>query len=202
MSYGMGSPLAKGPAFPKKLGGNPVASYPNFTPQQMQLHESLFSNVSPESFTGRLSQGDEDLFRQIEMPAERQFAERIGGIASRFSQGGGQGSLSGRRSGGFQRETSSAAQRFQEALQAQRLGLQQNAIKELMNMSNQLLSQRPYENYTVEPKRKWYESLIGGALPIAGAAGGGYLGSLYGDPIGGAQIGAGVGRGAAQGFFG
>ena len=73
-----------------------------FTPEMMDLFKQLFSHVGPDSFLSKLASGDEETFNQIERPALKQFAGLQGGLASRFSQGGGsggggQGALSSRR---------------------------------------------------------------------------------------------------------
>jgi hypothetical protein len=165
----------------------------NFDPQQMELFKSLFSNVGPQSFLSQLSQGNPETFNQIEAPALRQFNELQGNLASRFS-GMGQG---GRQSSGFQNATTSAASNFAENLQAQRANLQRQALHDLMSMSNQLLSQRPYEQFLVKKQQR--PSGLGGAL---GALGGGALGFFTGGPAGaltGASAGYGIGSGRGLG---
>lgn len=140
-----------------------------FTPEQMQLFSQLFSHVGPGSFLSRLSSGDESLFQDIERPALRQFGELQGNIASRFS-GMGAGA---RRSSGFQNTQSAAASQLAQDLQAQRLGLQRQALQDLMGMSSSLLGQRPYENFLVEKpqSRSFLEELFLGTAPgIAGGA--------------------------------
>lgn len=208
MTIGMGSQLrgptgaTRQPTGQKRVGGYDIQRLQNFTPEQMQLHQSLFSHVGPESYTSRLAAGDQSLFDEMEAPALRQFSGLQGNLASRFSAGGGgAGAMSNRRSGAFKRTGSAAASDFAQELQSRRQGLQRQAIKDLMGMSTDLLNQRPYEQFLQEPKKPIWQQLIGGALPIAGAVGGGYLGSLYGDPIGGATIGGKVGRSASEGFF-
>lgn len=206
MSYGMGSPTGvRGPTggnrgLPKqKIGGRNVESLQQFTPEQMQLFQSMFSNVGPDSFTGRLAGGDQEAFNQIEAPAHRDFSATLGGIASRFSEGGGgPGSMSSRRSSGFKNTATAAASNFAQDLQSRRTSLQQNAIKELMGMSSELLGQRPYEQFAVEPNKKksFWEQLIGAGLPLAGAGAGFALGGPAGAVAGGQ-----IGRSASQGFF-
>ena len=120
-----------------------------FTPDQMQLFQQMFGQLGPESFLGKL--------------ALRQFSELQGGLASRFS-GMGSGA---RRSSGFQNTMSSAAGNFAEQLQSQRMGLQQQAIRDLMGMSGQLLGQRPYEQMLVEKQMPFWQQLtlgVGGGL--------------------------------------
>jgi hypothetical protein len=166
-----------------------------FSPEQMQLFQRMFSQVSPESYLGKLAGGDESFFNQMEAPALRQFGELQGNIASRFSGiggGGGQGMLSGQRSSGFQNIMGQAASNFAQDLAARRQSLQQQAIMDLMGLSEHLLGQRPYERLLTEkmPKQK---SGLGG---IIGAGLGGLGGFLFGGPggaLGGAQMGHKIG---------
>ncbi len=161
-----------------------------YTPQQQQLFQQQFQNINPESYLGKLASGDQSGFAEIEAPALRQFSELQGGLASRFS-GLGQGA---RRSSGFQNTTNSAASNFAQDLQSRRQGMRQSAIESLMNMSNQLLGQRPFEQF-LEKKQSKPSSGWGGAI---GAGLGGLGGFLAGGPAGaltGSQLGYNVGSG-------
>lgn len=173
----------------------------NFTPDQMQLFQQLFGQVSPDSYTSRLAGGDQSSFDQMEAPALRQFNEIQGNISSRFSgQGdGGRQSQGGRHSSGFQNTITSAGSNFAEQLQSNRQQLQRQAIQDLMHMSGSLLGQKPYDNYLLPKKRKpsFLQSLLGGAAPLAGGAIGGY----FGGPAG-ATAGFGIGNSFSQGFLG
>jgi len=132
----------------------------NFTPEQHNLFQQLFGQLGPDSFTSRLAGGDEDIFNQIEAPALKQFSGLQGQLASRFS-GMGSGV---RRSSGFQNTANQAASDFAQQLQANRVGLQQNAIKDLMGFGNELLNQRPYEQtLTKKSLPFWKQLLLGGA---------------------------------------
>src|SRR5580698_10554595 len=74
-----------------------------FTPEQMQLFQSMFGQVAPGSYLSKLASGDQSQFDQLEAPAMRQFGELQGNIASRFSAGfGGPGASSARHRSGFQ----------------------------------------------------------------------------------------------------
>lgn len=127
----------------------------NFTPEQMELFRSLFGQLKPGSYLSKLAGGDESLFEEMEAPALRQFSELQGGLASRFSGMG----MGARRSSGFQNTTNQAASDFAQNLQSRRQELQQQAIRDLMEMGTSLLSQRPYEQFLV-PK----QSSSGGGL--------------------------------------
>ena len=160
----------------------------NFTPEQMQLFSQLFSNVGPDSYLSRLAGGEEGMFNEIEAPALRQFQELQGQLGSRFSGMG----MGGQKSSGFRNSMGQMGSDFAMQLQAQRQGLQRQAIQDLMGHSNMLLGQQPYERFMVEkaekPKSKW-GSLIGGG---AGALGGFFLGGPAG-AAGGYQLGSSVG---------
>ncbi len=193
MSYGMASPTKTGAAMmgTKTPKGYHSGRLQNFTPEQMQLFQKLFSQVSPESFTSKLAGGDQSAFGQMEAPALRQFSGLQGNIASRFSGMG----MGGRKSSGFQNTMNSAASDFAQNLQSQRMGYQQQALKDLMSMSGELLEQRPYQNILTkggEKKSSGFGGLIGGAL--------GGLGGFFAGGPGGALSGAKLGYGIGSGF--
>jgi hypothetical protein len=185
MGYGMQN--SRSP----QVGGHNVQRVQNYTPQQMQLHERGFENVAPGSYTARLAAGDQSLFNEMEAPAMRQFGEMQGENASRFSGMG----MGARRGSGFQNFQNQATSNFAQDLQSRRQELQRNAIQDMMSMSNQILSQRPYENILVEPNKKksFWQKLIGGGAPIVGGIAGGVLGGPAG-AMAGFQAGNAVGQ--------
>lgn len=157
----------------------------NFSPEQMQLFQQLFSQVSPESYLSRLSSGDQELFDEMEEPALQQFSGLLGNIGSRFSQGGGgAGALSSRRSSGFQNATTSAASNFAQQLQANRQALQRQAIEDLMGLGRDLLQQRPYENFVAQTPQKQYRPSTADQLIGAGGSFLGGIGKSAGDLLG------------------
>src|ERR1700676_5401426 len=186
----------KGDIIPKKGYQKNVAQVQQYTTEQLDLFRQSFSHLGPDSYLSRLAGGDESMFDEIEAPALRQFNELAGGLASRFSAGGGeQGAMSSRRSSGFQNSATSAASDFASQLQAQRQGLQQNAIKDLMGLSSQLLDKRPFDRALVEKQQKQQKGSSGwGGLSGAGigAAGGFFAGGPTG-ALAGAKIGYKVG---------
>jgi len=145
----------------------------NFTPQQMQLFQQLFSNVSPDSFTSRLAGGDQSAFEQMEAPALRQFGALQGNIASRFS-GMGSGA---RRSSGFQNTQTQGASDFAQDLASRRQGLQRQALLDLMGLSEGLLNQRPYEQFLTKKPQSFFQSLLGGLAPALGQGLGNAIGT-------------------------
>jgi hypothetical protein len=139
-----------------------------YTPQQMRIFEGEEQYLSPDSYLGRLAGGDESIFNEIEEPALRQFNELQGNIASRFSGMG----MGGRKSSGFQNTTNTALQDFASQLQAQRMNLRNQAIRDLMGFSNQFLNQRPVEKGFQKKDRSggWGEgvsTLFGGGPGLA-----------------------------------
>lgn len=202
MSYGMASPTGIKPGnTPTGGSGNKIPKGYNasqlqkFTPEQMNLFQQMFSNVSPDSFTSKLAGGDENTFNQMEAPAMRQFSQLQGNIASRFS-GMGSGA---RRSSGFQNTINQAGSDFAQDLQSRRQELQRNAIKDLMGMSSNLLGQQPYEQFLTPKQQKpsFLQSLLGGIAPIAGAG----IGGFFGGPMG-ASVGSQIGSAFGSGFNG
>lgn len=164
-----GSPTG---GFHEKIpSGYRAGALKQFDPRQMDLYKSMFENVGPESYLSKLAGGDESLFSEIEQPAMRQFGELQSGIASKFSGMG----MGARKSSGFQNAQTQAASDFAQQLQSNRMTLRNQAIKDLMGMSSELLGQRPYERY-LTPKKEdntaetWGK--IGGFLPGFLASGG------------------------------
>lgn len=164
-----------------------------FTPEQMQQYQQQFGNISSTSDLARMASGEEGIFNEMEAPAMRQFSQQQGGIASRFSQAG----LGGRKSSGFQNFLGQQGADFAQNLQAQRQQLQRQALQDLMGYSNQLLGQRPEEQFLTDKKTPWWYSLIQGGSPIAGGALGGL--ATGGNPLG-IAAGATAGYKFGQGF--
>jgi hypothetical protein len=140
-----------------------------FTPEQMQLFQQMFGQLGPDSFLGRLAGGDQSMFEEMEAPAMRQFGQLQGGLASRFSGMG----MGGQKSSGFQNTMNQAASDFAQQLQSQRLGLRNQAIQDLMGMSNQLLGQRPYEQFLTPKSKPFWQQLLMGLTGAAGEVGAG-----------------------------
>lgn len=162
--------------------GYKLGQLQNFTPEQMKLFQQMFAQVGPQSYLSKLAGGDQDMFNQMEAPALKQFAGLQGNIASRFSGMG----MGARRSSGFGNTINQAGSDFAQDLYSRRQSLQQDAIRQLMEMSGQLLGQRPYEQILTE---KQYRPSTGQMLLGAGATGlGTAAGAYFGGPAG-ARIG-------------
>ena len=151
--------------------GYQKGSLQQFTPEQMQLFQGLFGHLGSNSFLSKLAGGDQSQFEQMEAPALRQFGELQGNIASRFS-GMGSGA---RRSSGFRNTMNQASSDFAQQLQANRMGLQRQALQDLMGFSSQLLGQRPNENFLVEKPQSFLSQLGISAAGGLGMAAGSWL---------------------------
>jgi hypothetical protein len=179
MSVGMtgnaGFKNAAGSHAGKSVKGYVKGEMSQFTPEQTKLFKNLFSQMGSDTFLGKLASGDQSQFEQLEAPAWRQFGDVQANIANRFS-GMGSGA---RRSSGFKNAQSGAGMEFLEKLQSQRMGIQQDAIKSLWDMSQQLLGQRPYEQFLV-PKQKTFgqELAISGLGGLAQGVGSGLTGGM------------------------
>lgn len=110
-----------------------------FSPQQQQLFQDLFSHVGPQSYLQRLARGEEGA---DEEGAWRDYQTALGGLASRFSGMG----MGGKRSSAFQNLGTQSAEDFASTLADRRQGLQREALQELFQLSNLLLSQQPTEH--------------------------------------------------------
>ena len=160
-----------------------------YTPEQLQLFGQLFPFLGEGSYLQRLAGGDESLFQEMEAPAQRQFASQLGGIANRFAGGTGRGSLGTLRSSGFQNTASAHAANFAQELAANRQNLQRQGIRDLFELSNLLLGQKPYDRFLTEKQQKQPS----GWGSLAGGLAGGIGGAFFGQPVAGAQFGSALG---------
>lgn len=175
----------------KVPSGYKTGQIQKFTPEAMELYRSLFANVGPDSYLSKLAGGDEATYNQMEAPALKQFSGLQGQLASRFSGMG----MGGRRSSGFQNASNQAASDFAGQLQANRVNLRNQAIKDLMGLSSDLLGQNPYDQYLVPKRQK--QGMDWGSI-ASGAVQGGIQGFMAGGPAGAA---AGSVGGGAYGAF-
>jgi len=186
-----------GPGQQGKSAGNKIPSgyeagqLQQFTPEQMQLFKQLFAHLGPDSFLSKIAGGDQSAFAEMEAPALRQFSEEQGNIASRFS-GMGQG---GRKSSGFKNTMNTAASNFAQDLAGKRNEKQMSAIEQLMQMSNMMMGQKPYENFLT--KKDQGQGLGGWGGAAGGILGGigGFLSPMPGGAMAGAKLGYGIGSG-------
>ena len=184
MSFNMNLKGPSGAAVNGMTGGNIIpkgysrGQLSQFTPEQMQLFQGMFGRVGDDSFLGKLAGGDQSQFDQLEAPALRQFQGLTGNLSSRFS-GAGSGA---RHSSAFQNALSGETQDFASKLHSQRMNYQQQALKDLMEMSNMLLGQKPYEQFLIQnaPKEPSFLKQLGLGLATGiGGLGGSYFGSKF-----------------------
>jgi|SRR5690349_19337677 len=144
----------------KSKGGLTPFSMQQFTPAQMNLFSTMFSHLDPSSYLSKLASGDQSMFEELEAPALKQFGQLQGQLASRFS-GFGSGA---RHSSGFRNTMNQATSDFAQQLQSQRLGLRRQALTDLLGMGNQLLGQRPYDQFVSEKKPSFLQQIGPGSI--------------------------------------
>jgi len=176
-----------------RIAGHQVESNQQYTPEQMQLFQRMFSHAGPDSYLSKLAGGDQGTFEEMEAPAMRQFSGLQGNLASRFS-GMGTGA---RRSSGFQNTSNQASSDFAQQLQSRRGELQRQAIQDLRGLSGDLLGHRPYEQFGSEDDQPTWKKLLGGALPAAGTA---FGFTPWGAASGGPAVWGSIGSAAGRAF--
>jgi hypothetical protein len=184
------APSQSGNIIPK---GHRYGQLNQFTPGQHDVFARQQEMAGPDSYLSRLAGGDPQLFEQMEAPAFRQFQALQGNIASRFSQAG------ARKSSGFQNTINQASQDFAAELQSRRMDYQRQAMGDLRGLYEEILGQRPYEQFIIQnaPKKpSFFQKLLGGSSSVAGAGFGGLFGGLPG-----AKIGASAGSALGKAFF-
>lgn len=162
MSYSGSSGSAPGS---QSISGHELKSIPNFTPQMMELFQSLLGGVGGGANSGLqtlsgLASGNESSFAQQEAPAYSAFNKTLGQIGSKFSQFGAQDSSA------FQNAVSGAGGDLAQQLQANRSQISQNAIDKLLGYSTSLLGQKPYENFLQQEDQGFdFGKILGKVLP-------------------------------------
>ena len=134
--------------------GYNVTQATNFTPEMQKLFDSLVGSVQGgvtggTDYLSKLASGDTSAFEEMEKPAYNAFEKQIGALGNRFSH------LGALDSNYFENATAGAGRELQENLQSKRTQMRQDAIKSLMDQSNQLLNQRPFENIAEEKNKGW-----------------------------------------------
>jgi hypothetical protein len=170
---------------PKGYRGGSLQKY---TPETMDLFNSLFGQLSPDSDLYKMASGDESYFNEMEAPAWRDFSGALGGLANRFSIGSGGRSTGTMKSSGFQNTGTAAASNFAQDLASKRQGLTRQALQDLFQMSHMLFNDQPYERILAGKEQKepgfWNQALSSFAQS-AGKAGGE---ALFGGGGGGGGI--------------
>lgn len=160
-----GSILGKG-----KIAGYKYAQLPTMSPDQMNFFKSLLGQSQQGAGQGvdylsKLAGGDQGMFEQMEAPAYSALQKAGSQLGSQFSGMG----MGGQQSSGFQNALAGASGELGQNLASQRMGLQQNAIAELLGLSKSLLGTNTFENTLFEQPKKpsFWQSLLGG---LQGAA--------------------------------
>lgn len=174
-------------AFSQFFLGSPAQAtqLPTLTDQQKQLIQQLLGGLGGPLSSGlgnlqNILSGSPEAMSAFERPALRQFGEQIvPGIAERFA------GVGGGSSSGFQQTMGRAGERLAESLQAQRSGLQQNALSQLQGLLG--IAQQPQFQYQ---QSRGSEGALPSLLSMLGMAAGG----AFGGP-GGAMAGGAAGRG-------
>jgi hypothetical protein len=152
-------------------------------PQQQQLFSQIFGSISPHlgGAVGNIGSlaagGTPEMWAQLEAPALRQFEELLGSAATRF--GGPQYGTGATKSSGFKNYLTGAAGDLAQQLQSQRLGLQNQAINQLLGLYGNLMGQETFDTGFLPRKKPWWQELIANLSPAIGQ-GLGAAGSLYG----------------------
>jgi hypothetical protein len=180
MATSSGSRLGK-----SGIPGYNLATVPRLNPESKNLFQSLLGGINQPQLaeglglTSRLAGGDQSSFEQLERPAYTALEKAGAQLASRFS-GLGSGA---RHSSAFANALAGEAGELGERLAGQRMGLQRQALADLLGLSQMLFGNQPDEYALVEKPQK--QSLWG---PILSALAGG-LGTAFGGPLGGAVAG-------------
>lgn len=161
---------------------------PSLTGEQQNVLSQLLSNLGQGGLGGQgyqeaiqnllgILSGKPEAFQSFAAPARRAFQEQtIPSILERFSGAG------ARSSSGLQQTLAGAGRQLDENLAAQRAGLQQNAVSQLLNnfmgQAQLGLGTRAFENVYRPAQGGFMQNLLGGATP--GFGGLGQAGGLQG----------------------
>jgi len=156
----------------KKSGYRPV-NVPT-DPRIQELWQLLMGGSSQGmkgglDYLSKLAQGgDEEMWNQLEAPAFRQFEQQTSQLANRFS-GEGTGA---RRGSGFQNAMGGMSSDLAQNLRSQRMGMQNDAISQLLGLGQNLLNTPLSQTYLQPKKKSFFEELMGGLSGGMGTAGG------------------------------
>lgn len=188
-----GMPRATGASVsPLGQTGYSAIQFPQLSPEQYNLFSQLLGGTMPGIGAGlgglsKLAGGDQSQFQSLEAPALRQHQALLGNLGARFS-GMGTGA---QRSSGFQQAAGAATTDLAERLASQRMGLQRQALQDLLGLGRDLLGTKLTETALIPEQQQQSNSplqeLLLGLLPA--------LGGMVGGPIGsfGATLASGLG---------
>lgn len=150
-------------------------------PRAMELYGQVAQSLRPHlggavQELGQLAAGGTpEQWQQLEAPALRQYQQLVGGIGARYSGLG----MGAQKSSAFQNELSGTAADLAERLQGQRLGLQQNALNQLLSLYQSLIGTDTFDTMFLPKKKPFWQEFLGGMAPGIGQ-GLGTAGSLWG----------------------
>jgi len=161
------------------IRGYKTKMLPTMSPEQRGLYDQLYGSVRPAlgpavNQLAQTAQGSPQQFEALEAPAMRQFKEQL--IPRLAEQ---QTSRGGGRSSGFLNRLEQASGRFAQDLQSQRMGLQQNALAQLLGLGQNLMSTQTQQPYFQQRRSSLFKEGLGrfaGQLPGLGLG----LASLFG----------------------
>mgnify|MGYP001615467640 CR=1 FL=1 len=130
--------------------GHRAGQLQQFTPEQLEMFQNLFSQLGPDSDIFKMASGDQSFFDEMEKPALRDFGALQGNMASRFSNAG----MGARRSSGFQNTMNQEGSDFAQRLASNRQKLSRDALKDLFSMSDLLMNERPFERIVSGKEQK------------------------------------------------
>ncbi len=150
--------------------GEKTKSRPLYNPQQEQILGTARGGLQQQLPTGlenlrKILGGDEETFESFFAPARRGFEQKtLPSIAERFTGSLGEGS---QRSSAFGQQLGQAGKEFEEDIFSQRLGMQQGALQQLMQLLDPALS--PTQEVTTTPRQSGFlEKLV---MALAGSGG-------------------------------
>jgi len=151
---------------------------PIYNPQQEQVLNTALTGLQGQLPLGlsnlrNILGGDRETFESFFAPARRDFEQKtLPSIAERFTGFLGEGS---QRSSAFGQQLGQAAKELEEDIFSQRIGMQQDALSQLLSLLGPATAPRQFQ-YT-KPRRQGFLENILGAL--AQGAGVGLTGGLF-----------------------
>lgn len=142
------------------IPGYDLLKLSNYSPEQQKLSKNLFQELGTGggdalSFLKNILSGNPEFFQNLEAPAYQNLEKGMAQTANRFSQVGAQGSSA------FQNALAGQSSDLASQLQKQRSDLMMGATQGLLNQSNQMLNQKPYENLLQKQDQIDWGELIG-----------------------------------------
>ncbi len=142
--------------------GSKTKTKPIYTPQQEDLLNQLLGGVQQQIPAGlanlqKILGGDPRTFEAFERPARRGFEQKtLPTIAERFTAGLGEG---GQRSSAFGQALGQAGKELEEDIFASRIGMQQDALSQLLQLLQPSLAPRQIQ-YTKPRQPGLLENLL------------------------------------------